>query len=367
MPPKKRKGNKYRPGSQWTKRQKTINSAQDHNSGVMFTCDVHRSREAKRDAFNLLNEAADVLDEALEEEEEEEEESGSSADASATTTTSTDKEIPQNDGMDLAAEIAALKEQDSVVVSANGKTKRTSSARFTQLPTDVKGMFVLILKANERHRATDFVNHMCQSAIASGQVNSRFLVRAYPLHTICRGREKDLASNVNIVLDDYFERRTSSTGTGEEGKEEKRELPMSFAIDYKGRHMGKEFRDNAITELANAVAARHAMWKEKIRDGGSGGGGGSGAGSGAGSGGGADGGTGGGADGGTDGGTDGDDSKTDMNSSVLKVDLTSPEFVVLCQAFSPLCGLTVIDGEVYRNNAKYNLTKLQGVKKIKRM
>jgi hypothetical protein len=324
MPPKKRKGNQYRPGSQWTKRQKTINSAQEHHTGVMFTCDVHRSREAKRDAFNLLNEAAEVLDEALEEEE-------SSANSTTATvsipSSSTDEDAPQNDGIDLAAEIAALKDS-SVVVGSDGKTKRVSSSRFTQLPTDVKGIIVLILQSDERHRATDYVNHLCRSAIASGQVNSRFLVRAYPLHTICRGREKDLVPNLNVVLDDYFERRTAS-----------KELPMRFAIDYKGRHMGKEFRDNAITDLANAVAARHAVWSEKIQSRG-GGSGGSGSGSGS-----------------------KVEGKVDDNStSVLKVDLTSPEFVVLCQAFSPLCGLTVVDGEEYRNNAKFNLTKLKGVR-----
>ena len=63
MPKRKSKSNKYHPKSQWSKRQKTINSAREGYSGFLFTCDTHRRREAKRDAFNMLHSAAEHLDE----------------------------------------------------------------------------------------------------------------------------------------------------------------------------------------------------------------------------------------------------------------------------------------------------------------
>ena len=81
--------------------------------------------------------------------------------------------------------------------------------------------------------------------------------------------------------------------------------------------MGKQFRGSAITQLANAVAEQHATWTQK--------------------------------------------STRATETTALSVDLAMPEFVILCQAFSPLCGISVVEGEEYRQCGKYNLTKLQGV------
>jgi len=290
---------KYKAGSQWTKKQKTINSAQDENSGFLFTCSTSRQREAKRDAFNFLHQAAEDLDEAAK--------SSSSSSTSTTTTTTTttasassSDDDGQNDGMDLAAEIAALKDGSS-----------TMKSRFTPINVTIKGVFVIVLSPQEKHSSTDYVSQLCATAIASGQLSSRFLSRAYPLGTICRSREKDLTTTLIPLLTAFFQRRVTQGAP----------LPWSFAIDYKGRHMGKKFRNAAIAQLANTVAEQHAVWSSK--------------------------------------------STIKKETDKLSVDLNHPEFVVLCQAFSPLCGITVVDGDEYRKCGKYNLTKLQGVSVVK--
>ena len=293
---------KYKAGSQWTKKQKTINSAQDENSGFLFTCSTSRQREAKRDAFNLLHQAAEDLDEAANSSSSASSSSSSSSTttAAATAASASSDDDGQNDGMDLAAEIAALKDGSA-----------TMKSRFTPINVTIKGVFVIVLSPQEKHSSTDYVSQLCATAIASGQLSSRFLSRAYPLGTICRSREKDLSTTLIPLLTAFFQRRVTQGAP----------LPWSFAIDYKGRYMGKKFRNAAIAQLADTVAEQHAVWSSK--------------------------------------------STMKKETDKLSVDLNHPEFVVLCQAFSPLCGITVVDGDEYRKCGKYNLTKLQGVSVVK--
>ena len=331
MATKKRKGkNKYKPGSQWTKRQKTINSAQACNAGILFTCDTHRMREGKREAFNLLHQAAEHLDELTSDTKanstllsDDSGDRGNSnhgdngnnsdngdnaasiapaADATAANDDDDDDD-DANDGLDLAAEIAALKHPPT----SSSSSSSTATSRFNNLTTNVKGLFVLVLTPDERHSPIDYVSQFCASARETGHLNSRFLTRVYPMETICRAREKDLAPTLAPLLDAYLEQRMSA-GTP---------LPCSFAIDYKGRYMGKGFRNVAITALADTVAERHKIWSAKCTH--------------------------------------------TKQENVLKVDLTAPEFVIVCQAFSPLCGISVVDGDEFRKCGKYNLTKLEGV------
>ena len=323
MPKRKSKSNKYHPKSQWSKRQKTINSAREGYSGFLFTCDTHRRREAKRDAFNMLHSAAEHLDELknftfvaeLEDnpdttDDKNDDNTKTSSDA---TTTNDANDDDANDGLDLAAEIAAMKATTSSSSSTSKISpysgKHTTATRYTVCETgNIKGLFVLTLQPNEPHNPIEYVSQFCATARESGFLNSRYITRTYPLETICRGREKDFAPTLLPLLDAYLEKCTT-TGT--------KTLPWTFAIDYKGRHMGKGFREKAISTLADAVAAQHKIWSMKMKDG--------------------------------------------KETEVLKVDLTNPAFVVVCQAFSPLCGISVVDGEEHRRCGKYNLTKMEGV------
>ena len=346
---KKRKNTWFNPNASRGKRQRCINDARRANQGFLFTCAQHRQREAMREAYNLLHEAAELLGEATELEVAQakvqllgEAQQSGSGDASAPSApcapsapsapsapcapsvfsgSRASSEAPQSSaslsaGSLLAAEIASLKDGASDGDGGDGggggdpaKKVKQPRRRFNALPSNIKGCFTITMdRAGTTRGPIDYAKTIC--SLGRTQLHTRYLTRIIPLQHICRSRDKDLRGAVVPLLDAFLI------------AQDKASMPWTFGVEYKGRHVEKGFRGKAIDVLASAVADRHAVAAS------------AGAGAGAGA---------------------------DAPQKTLSVHLKRPDLVVLCQAFSPLCGITVLSGDDYRACEKFNVAKLSGV------
>lgn len=309
--------------NKWTKRQRSLVQADAFAPGFLFTCHVMRSREALREAYNLLAEAEEALgvDAADANDDDGHDAAAASSDAAADNDDSGNSAASgvtsSNAGSALAAEIAALKQQPATgAAAADGSAKGTvrggedsSRNRFSKMQCHIKGCFAMRMRKGESIGPVDYIKSVCDAARASGQLNARFIQRAYPLQVVCRCRAKDLGTQLAPLCDDFFDKRSAAGAP----------MLWSFAIEYRGRHVAKTFRADAIKTLADTVAARHAAAVAKAAAADSSGSGGA--------------------------------------KQKLKVDLGNPAFVVLCQGFDPFCGLSVLSGDVYRSCEKFIMSR----------
>ena len=326
---RKRKNTWARPNTSRGKRQRCINDARRANQGFLFTCAQHRHREAVREAYNLLHEAAELLGEATELEVAQAKALSKDAKSSAGGDASAHAGSPVSSGPSscleaapssalsagslLAAEIASLKdgaddsEDDGSVDTA--KKAKQPRRRFNALPANIKGCFAITMDHEGTTRGPmDYAKAIC--SLGRTQLHTRYLTRIIPLQHICRSRDKDLRGAVVPLLDEYLT------------AQDKASMPWTFGVDYKGRHVEKGFRDKAIEALASATAERHAVAANAAGD-----------------------------------------AMADAEEPQKKlcVHLKRPELVILCQAFSPLCGITVMSGDDYRACEKFNVAKLSSI------
>ena len=360
MSNKKRKAKNgwYNASAASTKRQRCINEARRANTGFLFTCNHNRTREAVREAYNLLHEASEILGEKTELEVAQEKQRqqqphglclASSPDAAAASSTQSKGVISEgmaretnskNNGTThsslsagslLAAEIASLKEateddcgNDDALGSARTNDKSDQSGkktikkrrRFNALPSSIRGCFAITMDMDGLlHDCRDYAKAICSLGLSSGQLHTRFLTRVVPLQNICRSREKDLKDAFVPLVDQYLSSRKPSS----------LDFPWTFGIVYKGRHVEKGFRGIAIGILAEAVSERHkAALAVHLRG---------------------------------DGSSDGSNVN---HGKTLSVNLERPDLVVICEAFSPLCGLSLVNGEDYRAAKQFNVSKCLG-------